>query len=168
MRSLKVFLVGMSAVAALAMACGGSTSNSGGGGNESDSGSSSGGSSGSSSGGMDATSSSSSGSSSGGSSGSSGSSSGATGDGGNLQCTTPTSCGTGSVCCATVTNTTVTTKCETGTMCPMGSGEVCDPAHPMCPAGEECRTRNGGSLGVCRTPRDGGTATDAASDAAAD
>jgi len=167
MRSLKVFLVGMSAVTALAMACGGSTTNSGGG-NEGDSGSSSGGTSGSSSGSMDATSSSSSGSSSGAGS-SSGSSSGGAGDSGKLQCTTPKSCGTGNVCCATLTNGMVdSSMCVTGTTCPQGSDEVCNVMNPMCPAGEVCRTRGGGMVGVCRPPRDGGTTTDAAPDAASD
>jgi hypothetical protein len=155
MRSVKLFLVGMCAATALAMACGGSTSNSGGG-NEGDSGGSSGGSSGSSSGGGDATSSSSSGGtgSSSGAGSSSGSSSGGQKEGG-LTCT-PTSCGASSVCCAMTGGGMTSDKCVSGGTCPTGSHEVCDVNNPMCPPGEVCRARNGGMYGTCRAPTDGG------------
>jgi hypothetical protein len=155
MRSAKLFVMGMCAATALAMACGGSTTNSGGG-NESDSGSSSGGGSGSSSGGGDATSSSSSGGtgSSSGAGSSSGSSSGGMGEGG-LTCT-PTSCGASSVCCASFGGGMVTDMCVSGTMCPTGSRQVCDPNSSNCPPGEMCVVRNGGMYGTCRAPRDGG------------
>jgi len=158
MRSMKMLLMVGVAVSAVAAACGGSTTN-GGGGNEGDSGSSSGGSSGSSSGGMDATSSSGSGSSSGAGSSSGSSSGGQTGDGG-LTCT-PTSCGASGLCCVGFgMGGGTTSMCVTGSMCPTGTRQLCDPNNPMCPAGETCRTRTGSMYGTCRAATDGGMGGD--------
>ena len=156
MRSMKMLLIVGAAVSVVAAACGGSTSNSGGG-NEGDSGSGSGsgGSSGSSSGGMDATSSSGSGSSSGTGSSSGSSSGGQAGDGG-LTCT-PTSCGASGLCCVAFgMGGGTTSMCVTGTMCPTGSRQLCDPNNPTCPAGETCRMRMGSMYGTCRAATDGG------------
>ncbi len=155
MRSMKMLLIVGAAVSVVAAACGGSTTNSGGG-NEGDSGSGSGSSSGSSSGSGSGSSSgagSSSGSGSGSSSGSS--SGGQMGDGG-LTCT-PTSCGASGLCCVGFgMGGGTTSMCVTGSMCPMGSRQLCDPSNPMCPAGETCRMRMGSMYGTCRAAMDGG------------
>lgn len=166
MRSMKMLLIVGAAVSVVAAACGGSTTNTGNG-NESDSGSGSGGSSGSSSGGTDASSSSSGGSSgsSSGSGGSSGSSSGGMMGEGGLTCT-PTSCGASGLCCVGFGNGMITSMCVTGTMCPTGDRQLCDPNNPMCPPGEVCRTRMGGMYGTCRVPMDGGMMGEGGMDAA--
>jgi hypothetical protein len=161
MRSTKMLLMVGVVVSAVAAACGGNTSNTSG--NENDSGT--GGSSGSSSGaGSSSGTGSSSGSSSGagsssGTGGSSGSSSGGqTGDSG-LTCTA-TSCGSGSLCCVGFGGGMVTSMCVTGTMCPTGDRQVCDPNNPMCPPGDVCRVRMGGTYGTCRPAMDGGMGGD--------
>ena len=89
-------------------------------------------------------------------------------EGGNLQCTSLASCGGGDVCCATYSNKMLSTSCESGQTCPMGSAEVCDLNNPTCPPGEECRARKGSTIGICAVPRDGGTDSGSVGDAAAD
>ena len=74
-------------------------------------------------------------------------------DGGGATCNTPEDCTSPNVCCGSFGGTAAGT-CGPSP-CTMGS-QLCDGTH-ACPTGEQCRySGDGGTLGRCRAPHDGG------------